>query len=615
MKYNPKNPKWLARDRYVQSNGHSCALLYSMLHLSGYNLSLDDLKAFRQVDSMTPGHPESHLTPGVEVTTGPLGQGISNAVGLAMAQSHLAATFNKPGFDIFDNYTYVICGDGCLQEGVSSEACSLAGHLGLGRLIVLWDDNKITIDGSTDLSFTEDVLKRYESYGWQTLTVKDGDNDTAGIAKAIETAKKETGKPTIIKVSTTIGFGSSKQGTEKVHGAPLGPDDLAATKKKLGFNPDASFEVKAGVKDVYAKQAAAGAEAEAAWNSLLGKYTQANPKEGAEIARFQIGELPKDWEKSLPTWKASDGAEATRKTSEKVIQAITTAIPEIMGGSADLTPSNNTLIKSSHDYQKATPDGRYIRYGVREHGMAAICNGLAAYGAIIPYCGTFLNFIGYAFGAVRISAVAGHRVIYVMTHDSIGLGEDGPTHQPTESLAMTRAMPNILTFRPADGNETAGAYACALNQKNRPSVIALSRQGLPQLEKSAIPVVALGAYTAKEAEGGKPAVVIVATGSEVSLALKGADALAKEGIAARVVSMPCMELFDEQPEAYRTSILPPGVPVLSVEAQTTFGWAKYANDSIGMTSFGASGPGGKIMEKFGFTVGNIVARCQALVKK
>lgn len=602
MKYNPANPKWSNRDRFVLSNGHACALLYSMLHLTGYDVTVDDLKAFRQLGSRTPGHPENHITAGVEVSTGPLGQGICNAVGLAIAQTSIAAHFNEDGFTVSDNRTYVICGDGCLQEGVSSEASSLAGHLGLGNLIVLYDDNLITIDGATTLSFTEDVLARYESYGWHTSTVADG-SDPAAIAAAVEAAKAVTDKPSIIKIRTIIGHGSAKEGTHKVHGSPLGDEDIAAVKTKFGLDPAAKYSVPEDVGAFYKAAGARGAAAEEAWNAMFTEYTTAFPDKAAEYKRRMAGELPADWAKSLPSWSEGDAALATRKSHGKVLQEVARALPEVVGGSADLTPSNITLLEMSGDYQAATRDGRYFRFGVREHGMAAICNGLAAYGGFLPFCATFLNFCGYAAGAVRLSALSHFRVLYIFTHDSIGLGEDGPTHQPVEMLVSLRSTPNMHVFRPADANEVAGSYICAVNNKTGPSALALTRQGVPNLAASSAAAVAKGAYTVAEVGESKsegPSVVVAATGSEVGLALAAAK-LMEEGTSVRVVSMPCLELYDAQPASYKRELFPAGVPVVSVEASSIVGWSKYSHVQIGMSTFGVSAKGADAMRHFGFT--------------
>ncbi|KAJ2450956.1 Transketolase, partial [Coemansia sp. RSA 2424] len=499
LRANPSNSKWLNRDRFVLSNGHGCALQYVLLHLMGYKVTMDDLKNFRQLGSKTPGHPENTHTDGIEVTTGPLGQGISNAVGMAIAERHLAATFNRPGFSVIDNTVYCIAGDGCLQEGVSSETGSLAGHLQLGNLIVLYDSNGIQIDGSTQLGFTENVLERYAAYGWQTLEVADGDSDLAGLERAIAEAKAETQRPTLIKVETTIGFGAAKAGTEGVHGAPLGAESLAAVKALFGFDPAHRFSVSDDVYALYAQRAAEGAQGEREWRALLAQYAEAHPALHAELARRIEGRLPDGWAQALPRYTPADKPVATRKLSEAVLNAIAGVVPELIGGSADLTGSNLTRWKGAEDFQAPATGlgsyaGRYVRYGVREHGMAAISNGIAAYGASIPFASTFLNFISYAAGATRLSALSHLRVLYIMTHDSIGLGEDGPTHQPIETMAMLRATPNYLSFRPADGNEVSAAYLAALQHADRPSVLSLTRQNLPQLEGSSIERAVLGGY-------------------------------------------------------------------------------------------------------------------------
>jgi transketolase len=518
--------------------------------------------------------------------------GISNAVGLAAAEAHLAATFNKPGFNLVDNYTYCIVGDGCLQEGVSSEASSLAGHLKLGKLIVLYDDNNITIDGETELSFTEEVLKRYESYGWHVSSVSNGNDDLDSLNKAISEAKKVADKPSLIAVKTIIGFGASVQGTEKVHGAPLGADEVAAVKRKFGFDPETSFFVPDAVKQFYASIAAKGAESEAQWKKVLDTYCTKFPDLGADLKRRIKGELPAQWADSLPRYTPNDPAAATRKLSENVLNAIADKIPELVGGSADLTGSNYTRWKSAQDFQANSNignyAGRYFRFGVREHGMAAMCNGMAAYGGLIPFGATFLNFITYAWGAVRLSALSHFGVIYIMTHDSIGLGEDGPTHQPIETLALCRATPNMLVLRPADGNEVAGAYKVAIERRHTPSVLSLSRQNVPHLEGSSIEGVEKGAYVLCEAEN--PQAILVGTGTEVSLCVEAAKELAKQKIKARVVSMPCMEIFEEQTQAYKESIFLKGVPVLSVEVLSSMPWYKYAHCIIGIDKFGASAP-------------------------
>ncbi|KAG0315574.1 Transketolase [Dissophora globulifera] len=616
MNYNPKNPKWANRDRFVLSNGHACALQYILLHLMGYPTTMDDLKNFRQLGSKTPGHPESHMTEGIEVTTGPLGQGFANAVGLAIGEAHMAATFNKPGFELFNNYTFMITGDGCLQEGVSCEAASLAGHLQLGKLIALYDDNHISIDGDTEVSFTEDVVKRFEAYGWHVLVVKDGNNDLESIAHAIEEAKKVTNKPTLIKVFTTIGFGSLMQGTEKVHGSPLKAEDIVQLKKAMGFNPEEHFAVPQSTYDLYHAKAAKGTTLNQEWDALLAKYTVEHPQLGAELKRRLAKELPEDWAKALPRFTPADKPIATRKLSESVLNKVADLLPEFMIGSADLTGSNLTRWKTAVDFQPENSGignyaGRYLRYGVREHGMAAIMNGLDAYGGIIPAGATFLNFISYASGAVRLSALSGHRVIYIMTHDSIGLGEDGPTHQPIETMAMIRATPNIVDLRPADGNETSGAYFFAISAKHRPSVLALTRQDLPQLEGSSVEKTLHGGYVLQEVENAD--VTLVGTGSEVSLCVDAAKLLAEQGIKARIVSMPSTTLFDEQSHAYKASVLIDGVPTVSVEAMTTFGWNRYAHESLGIDTFGASGPFKEVYKHFGLVPDVVAEKVQKIV--
>jgi transketolase len=550
------------------------------------------LTPVQTVDSKTPGHPEAHDTPGIEVTTGPLGQGVCNAVGLAMAQAHTAATFNKPGLDVVDNYTYCFLGDGCLMEGISSEASSLAGHLQLGNLICIYDDNHISIDGDTNCAFTEDVVKRYESYGWHVEIVHDGDSDLAGMEAAIKKCQQVKDKPSLIKLRTTIGYGSLQQGTHGVHGSPLKADDIKQLKDKWNF-PHEAFHVPKEVYDLYGKHSSEGAAAEEKWNQLMAKYAQQHPQEAADLVRRQKGDLPEGWEKNLPVYTPADAAVASRKLSETVLAKIEAAIPELFGGSADLTGSNLTRWKGAVDFQpKATGlgdyAGRYVRYGVREHGMGAIMNGLAAYGTILPYSGTFLNFVSYAAGAVRLSALSQVRVIWVATHDSIGLGEDGPTHQPIETLAHFRALPNCMVWRPADGNETSAAYYVALTSKHTPSILALSRQNLPQLEGSTIEKASKGGYVLHEVPGAN--ITLVSTGSEVSICLEAAKYLEeKHGLKARIVSLPCFEVFDAQSKEYRLSVLPDGVPSLSVEVMSTMGWERYTHEQFGINRFGASG--------------------------
>ncbi|OJJ80876.1 transketolase tktA [Aspergillus glaucus CBS 516.65] len=617
MSFNPKNPDWANRDRFVLSNGHGCMLQYALLHLFGYELSMDDLKNFRQLDSKTPGHPEAHDTPGIEVTTGPLGQGFANAVGLAIAQAQAAGTFNKPGYDLFNNYTYCFFGDGCAMEGVASEAASMAGHLKLGNLITIYDDNGISIDGDTKCAFTEDVMKRYEAYGWHTVHVKDGDNDLEAIEAAIRECQQVTDKPSVIKLTTTIGFGSKLQGTGGVHGNPLKADDCQGVKSLFGFNPEESFVVPQQVYDLYHQHAAEGAAKEQEWNQLLQKYSSEHQAQHDDLVRRLSGKLPEGWEKSLPTYQTSDAAIASRKLSEAVLEKIHDVIPELVSGSADLTGSNNTRWKNAVDFQPPEYgigewSGRYLRYGVREHAMAAVMNGLAAYGTVIPASGTFLNFVSYAAGAVRLSALSRVRVIHVATHDSIGLGEDGPTHQPVETLAHFRALPNCMVWRPADGNETSAAYYMALTSKHTPSILALTRQNLPQLENSTIESAIKGAYVAVDAPNA--AVTLISTGSEVSIAIEAATSLQeKHGVVARVVSVPCFEVFDAQPKEYKLQVLPDNVPVLSIEAASTMGWERYSHEQFGLNRFGASAPYKQVYEKFEFTPEGISKRALATI--
>ena len=619
LHHNPKNPQWFNRDRFVLSAGHGCMLVYALLHLTGYDsVTIEDIKQFRQWGSRTPGHPETFETPGVEVTAGPLGAGISNAVGLAIAEAHLAAKFNKPEAKIVDHYTYVVMGDGCNQEGIASEACSLAGHLKLGKLIALYDDNHITIDGRTDVSFTEDVLKRYEAYGWHVQHVANGDTDVNAIAKAIETAKAITNKPSLIKVTTTIGYGSpNKSDTAGVHGAPLGEEETKLTRQQLSWNYD-PFEIPQEAYDQYRKAIERGARLESDWNQALANYRSQYPNEAAEFERMLRGELPKGWDKDLPTYTANDKGLATRKHSQICLGALGPNLPELIGGSADLTHSNYTDIKGeTGSFQPETPEKRYLHFGVREHAMAAILNGIAYHNSgLIPYGGTFLVFADYMRGSMRLSALSELGVIYVLTHDSIGVGEDGPTHQPVETIPSLRAMPNMLVFRPGDGNETSGAYKVAIQNRKRPSSLCLSRQGMANQANSSIENVALGGYVLEDCEGTAD-LILIGTGTELDLCVQAAKQLSAEGHKLRVVSMPCVELFEEQSSAYKQEVLPNAVRKrIVVEAAESFGWYKYIGldgDSVTMNSFGASAPGGTCMEKFGFTVENVVAKSKALL--
>lgn len=618
MRFNPKHPQWFNRDRFVLSAGHGCMLQYALLHLTGYDsVTIDDIKNFRQWGSRTPGHPENFETPGVEVTTGPLGQGICNGVGLAMAEAHLAARFNKSDAEIVDHYTYVILGDGCNMEGVSGEACSLAGHLGLGKLIALYDDNHISIDGSTDISFTEDVAKRFEAYGWHVQHVEDGNTDLDGIQKAIEAAKAVTDKPSFIKVTTTIGYGSpNKADTANVHGSALGEDEIKLTRDNLGWDHE-PFVIPDDVLSHFRKAVDRGASSQAEWEETLATYRTKYPEEAALFERMLKGDLPANWEAALPTYTSADKTLATRKHSEITINALAGVVPEMLGGSADLTHSNLTEIKGEGNFQKGTYQNRNLRFGVREHGMGAICNGIVLHNSgLIPYCATFLVFADYMRAAIRLSALSEAGVIYVMTHDSIGLGEDGPTHQPVETVASLRVIPNLLVIRPAEGTETSGAYKVAIANRKRPTLIALSRQGLPDYDDSSIEGVTKGAYILSDSNG-TPDLILIGTGSEVQLCMKAADQLRGEGKNVRVVSMPCWELFEEQDDAYKESVLPQAVTKrLSVEAGTTFGWQRYvgsAGASIGVDRFGASAPGGTVMEKYGFTVENVVAKAKEVL--
>ena len=618
MRYNPKNPAWFNRDRFILSAGHGCMLQYAMLYLTGYDsVSLDDIKQFRQWGSVTPGHPENFETAGVEVTTGPLGQGIANGVGLAMAEAHLAAKFNKPDANIVDHFTYVILGDGCNQEGVASEACSLAGHLGLGKLIALYDDNHITIDGNTNVSFTEDVGKRYESYGWHVLHVEDGNTNIEAIQKAVEEAKAVTDKPSLIKVTTTIGYGSPNKGdTAGVHGAALGADEVKATRDNLGWSYD-PFVVPDDALSHFRAAVERGSQSEAEWNQAYAEYKTKYPEDAAEFERITSGTLPQGWEDALPTYTPEDKALATRKHSEATINALAPVIPEMVGGSADLTHSNLTFMKVSGSFQKGSYENRNLRFGVREHGMGAICNGIALHNSgLIPYGATFLIFTDYMRAAIRLSALSEAGSIWVMTHDSVALGEDGPTHQPVETIASLRAIPNLLVIRPADGNETSGAYKVAIANRKRPTLMAFTRQGLPNLAGSSIEGVTKGAYAVVDCDG-TPDVILIGTGSEVSLCVKAAEELSSGGTKVRVVSMPCWKLFEEQDEAYKESVLPKAVTKrLAVEAGTSFGWGRYLGtegDMISIDRFGVSAPGGTIMKEFGFTVENVVAKAKALL--
>ncbi len=617
MRHNPKHSKWSNRDRFVLSNGHASAMLYSVLHLSGYKVSIDDLQHFRQWHSNTPGHPEYGDTDGVEVTTGPLGQGFAMGVGMAIAEKHLASVYNRPGYEVVDHYTYGLCGDGDLMEGVSHEAASLAGTLGLGKLIYLYDDNLISLDGPTELSFTEDVLKRFEAYHWHVQIVEDG-NDLEGISKAIEAAKAETSKPSLIAVRTVIGYGSPKAGTSKVHGEALGAEAVKETKKNLGWPEDKSFYVPEDAARHWAEVVTHGAEYEKQWNELFAQYKKEFPELAAEFERTQAGKLKDGWRESLPKFPADGKPVATRTAGHTVMNAFVKQVPELLGGAADLTASTKTIIKDSGNFH-IDPTGVNIFFGVREFAMCAAVNGMAVHGGVIPYGSTFFVFSDYCKPALRLAALMKAHSIFVYTHDSVALGEDGPTHQPIEHLMALRATPQLTDFRPADANETSAAWGLALERKSA-SFMALSRQDLPLLDPGKHKVfegVAKGAYIVEE--GGKaPDVLLVATGAELWPCLKAAEQLKADGLTARVVSMPSWKLFEEQDEAYKHSIFPDGLPKLAVEAGASLGWWKWVGrhgDVIGIDHFGASAPGPVVLEKFGFSPDNIASRAKALVAR
>lgn len=613
LKHDPRDPKWFNRDRFVLSAGHGSMLLYALLHLTGYDLTIDDLRNFRQWGSKTPGHPENTLTPGVEMATGPLGQGISTAVGMALAERFLAAKYNRDGFAVVDHYTYGICSDGDLMEGVSNEACSLAGHLGLGKLIFLYDDNKITIDGSTDRTFTEDVEARFIAQGWHTQRV-DG-NDVDAIDSAVKTAKAEASKPSLIICRTTIGFGSpNKAGTSKVHGAPLGEEELKLTKNNLGLPENEPFYVNGEVEKVFRAAVRAGAEANKAWNDLFAEYRKAYPAEANELALALAGELPEGLWDGCPTFSEKI---ATRSASGKVINAIAGKLPTLLGGTADLAESNMTDMTGLGLQSKENPAGRNIAYGIREHAMGAMMNGINLHGGCRAFGGTFMVFSDYCRPAIRLAALMHVPTIFVFTHDSIGLGEDGPTHQPIEHLASLRAIPNLNVMRPADGNETAACWKVALESKETPSVLALSRQALVPLTSDDIAnhPASRGGYILADADSGAARLTIVATGSEVEPALAAKKLLEQEGIATRVVNMPSLFLFEKQSKGYQDHVLPPGVPTVSVEAGSTMGWAKYAGASVGIDRFGASAPAATLMKEFGFTAENIAKVARQLFHK
>lgn len=602
---------WPNRDRFILSAGHGSAMLYSLLHLSGYQVTIDDLKNFRQWESKTPGHPEYHHTDGVEATSGPLGQGISTSVGMAMAEAHLAATYNRDDFKVIDHYTYALCGDGDLMEGVSAEASSMAGHMKLGKLIVLYDSNDISLDGPTSKAFTENVGARYEAYGWQHILVKDG-NDLEAISKAIEEAKAETDKPTLIEVKTVIGYGSPKQGTSAVHGAPIGADGISAAKAIYGWEyPDFTVpeEVAARFKEAINDK---GAKEESNWDTLFAEYEKAYPELAKQFKQAFAGELPENWEESLPVYEEGS-SQASRVSSKDAIQALSKAIPNIWGGSADLSGSNNTTMTDDKEFQPESYEGRNIWFGVREFAMASAMNGIHLHGGTRIYGGTFFVFTDYLRPAVRMSAIQGLPVIYVLTHDSVAVGEDGPTHEPIEQLASVRCMPNVQVIRPADGNETSAAWAQALKTTNKPTILVLSRQNLPVLPNSkdlAKEGVTKGGYVISKAESDTPEGILIATGSEVNLAVQAQQELKAQGKDVSVVSIPSFDLFESQDEAYKESVLPKAIKKrVAIEAASPFGWERYVGTEgkmIGIDHFGASAPGDYILEQFGFTVENVV---------
>jgi len=622
LRFDPSDPSWPDRDRFVLSCGHASALLYSLLHLSGYDLPIEELRRFRQLGSRTPGHPEHGHTAGVEMTTGPLGQGISSAVGMAIGRELLGAQFNRPGQEVFDYRIWVIASDGDLMEGVSSEACSLAGHLKLSSLKVFYDNNHISIDGPTSLSFaTEDVGARFAAYGWNVLRVEDG-NDVAALDRAMVAAEAEHERPTIVVVRTHIGFGSPhKQDTSEAHGEPLGAEETKATKQNLGWPLEPTFLVPDGARAPFAAAAARGQALHASWQERLARYAAAHPAEAAELERRRRRELPAGWEQAIPAF-AVGSAMATREASGKVLDALAPVLPELVGGSADLTPSNKTQPKGAADFSAQNRGGRYLRFGVREHGMGAELNGLALSGMFVPYGGTFLIFSDYMRPAIRLAALMKLQAIYVFTHDSIFLGEDGPTHQPVSQLLSLRAIPHLVTIRPADAVETAEAWRVAISRRDGPTALALTRQKLPTLAETTAGArqgLPRGAYVLADPPQGGPRLLLLATGSEVPLALDAHRALLAEGIPTRVVSMPSWQLFDAQPREYRDAVLPPAVRLrLAVEAGTPLGWERYVGldgDVLGQESWGASAPAGDLQRHFGYTVEEVVRRARRLLAR
>ena len=621
LKHNPTNPRWHNRDRFVLSAGHGSMLLYSLLHLTGYDLSLDDLKNFRQWGSKTPGHPEYHLTPGVETTTGPLGQGFTNGVGMAIAECYLAARYNRPNFEVVKYRIYGIVSDGDLMEGVSSEAASLAGHLKLGNIIYLYDDNRISIDGRTQLAFTEDVVKRFEAYGWHVQVVEDG-NDLDAINAAIKAAQEETARPSLIKVHTHIGYGSpNKQDSAEAHGAPLGEDEVRLTKRNLGWDPEKHFDVPDDVLNYLRRSVEQGKKWESLWKTMFEGYRRAHADLALEFENLKQGNFGDEWKKALPTFGADTGAMATREASGKILNAIAPHLLTLIGGSADLTPSNNTFLKNYPEFQANVYTGRNFHFGVREHAMGSILNGLALTEGMIPYGGTFLIFSEYMRPPIRLAALMGVRPIYVFTHDSIGLGEDGPTHQPIEQLASLRSIPNLTVLRPADANEVVHAWRFAIEHRSGPVALILARQKVPLIDRAkyaSAEHLVKGAYVLAESSK-EPAVILIGTGSEVQFVIGAYEQLAKEGIAARVVSMPSWELFERQSQEFRNSVLTPSIKNrLAVEAGSPMGWQKYVGDGgsiIGISKFGASAPYEAVYREYGFTVENVLKKARELLAR
>ncbi|QJW91528.1 transketolase [Spirosoma taeanense] len=619
LRFNPQDPHWPNRDRFVLSAGHGSALLYSMLHLYGYDLSLEDLKQFRQTHSKTPGHPESNLTAGVEVTTGPLGQGFANGVGMAMAEAFLAANYNREGHTIMDHYTYSIVSDGDLMEGIASEAASLAGHLKLGKLIYLYDDNLISLDGPTNLAFTEDRMARFDAYGWHTQHVADG-NDLDAIEAAIRAAQDEKERPSIIAVRTIIGYGSPLEGTSKVHGSPLGEENVRKVKEFFGFDPNQSFVVPNEVRDYLRQPGQRGADLQAVWQKRFDAYKSQFAAEAKQFELSFAGKLPDGWDADLPRFTPADKDMATRQASGKALEALKKKVPFLFGGSADLASSNEMPTKGDVSFQPGQYENSNIWFGVREHAMGAALNGMSQHGGVHPYGGTFLNFSDYMRGAIRLTALSESKATFVFTHDSIGLGEDGPTHQPVEQVVSLRTIPNIVVIRPADANETVEAWRVAMTQPKTPVVLILSRQKLPVLDQTkygSARGVERGAYILSEAEG-TPQLILIGTGSEVSLVLNAQEELKKQGIQARVVSMPSWELFEKQDQAYHHEVLPPTIRKrLAVEAGSPIGWYKYVTDegtTVSMNRFGLSGPADEVMAYFGFTVENVVSTAKAVLE-